>query len=572
MSIQAARRRICLAAAGFGMVALTAVIGGCAADSWFDPSVLGRYENTPAVAPILDRLDIIESELDETLETTPPTASDLIPEVQPYVVGVSDVLTVDIFELFAPNTPYQVQRVVDQTGRMTVPLVGDVECAGYTEEQIRDYIKDILDPDVLIDPQVSVIAETKRENTFTIIGPGIQNATMILPEPRFLLLDALAQAGGIPATAENIYIIRQIPLSDKVVEGWRKVGGDQPRPTAEAGRDSEGTEAELDAAELEDLIDELTDPALLDKAPAGDDELMQEPAASDAGALDLGAGDEEEFLARALEGGEASDAAAVIHRADLGAGSDASNGTQPVDMARDSMVSTAAGQDQIEPAIEVPDPSGLGSGGGPAGKWLYLNGKWVRVVTSEDRREAAEAATRGGTLAVDTDADQLVTQRIIRIPVRPLLEGNARYNIVVRPDDVVRLPDVPQGFIYIGGEVARPGPYTVSPYGDLTLTRAIEAAGGLGPLGIPEKVDVTRLIAGDRQITVKLNLRAIYAMTEPDVYLKPGDRINVGTTWYAAPLAVIRNGFRMTYGFGFLLDRNWGNDVFGPPPTRVVGN
>jgi hypothetical protein len=34
---------------------------------------------------------------------------------------------------------------------------------------------------------------------------------------------------------------------------------------------------------------------------------------------------------------------------------------------------------------------------------------------------------------------------------------------------------------------------------------------------------------------------------------------------------VIRNGFRMTYGFGFLIDRNWGNDIFGAPPTNITG-
>jgi hypothetical protein len=28
----------------------------------------------------------------------------------------------------------------------------------------------------------------------------------------------------------------------------------------------------------------------------------------------------------------------------------------------------------------------------------------------------------------------------------------------------------------------------------------------------------------------------------------------------------------MTYGFGFLLDRNWGNDVFGPPPMQETVN
>ncbi len=36
----------------------------------------------------------------------------------------------------------------------------------------------------------------------------------------------------------------------------------------------------------------------------------------------------------------------------------------------------------------------------------------------------------------------------------------------------------------------------------------------------------------------------------------------------ADPAAVVRNGFRASYGFGFLLDRNFGNDVFGAPPTN----
>ena len=47
------------------------------------------------------------------------------------------------------------------------------------------------------------------------------------------------------------------------------------------------------------------------------------------------------------------------------------------------------------------------------------------------------------------------------------------------------------------------------------------------------------------------------------------DHIIIGTSWVATPLAIIRNGFRATYGFGFLLDRNFGNDVFGAPPTNV---
>jgi hypothetical protein len=66
-----------------------------------------------------------------------------------------------------------------------------------------------------------------------------------------------------------------------------------------------------------------------------------------------------------------------------------------------------------------------------------------------------------------------------------------------------------------------------------------------------------------------VNLAAIRNRAEPDIFMRRDDHVHIGTNFFAAPLAVIRNGFRFTYGFGFLLDRNFGNDVFGPPPTNI---
>ncbi len=79
-------------------------------------------------------------------------------------------------------------------------------------------------------------------------------------------------------------------------------------------------------------------------------------------------------------------------------------------------------------------------------------------------------------------------------------------------------------------------------------------------------------MAKNREATIRLNLAAIRQKTEPDLYLKPDDHVIIGTSWLAPWLAVIRNGFRATYGFGFLLDRNFGNDVFGAPPSNFLGN
>ncbi|MEY2715987.1 MAG: hypothetical protein RIT24_2330, partial [Planctomycetota bacterium] len=64
----------------------------------------------------------------------------------------------------------------------------------------------------------------------------------------------------------------------------------------------------------------------------------------------------------------------------------------------------------------------------------------------------------------------------------------------------------------------------------------------------------------------RIDLAAIRNRSEPDVYMQANDHVIIGTNFIATPLAVIRNGFRMTYGFGFLLDRNFGTDVFGVPP------
>jgi len=150
------------------------------------------------------------------------------------------------------------------------------------------------------------------------------------------------------------------------------------------------------------------------------------------------------------------------------------------------------------------------------------------------------------------------------VPYDRLLAGDMRYNIVVRPGDVIRVPARNAGFVYAMGQIARPGAYTVPGESVLTIKQLIASAGGLGQLANPERVDLIRRTGPYQETTVRLNVRSIFNGTEPDIYLKPDDTLNFGTSWYSTPLAVTRNGFRMTYGFGFILDRNFSSNVFGP--------
>lgn len=194
--------------------------------------------------------------------------------------------------------------------------------------------------------------------------------------------------------------------------------------------------------------------------------------------------------------------------------------------------------------------------------WVFDagTGRWVRGAPS------ARAGARPGRPAPAPQASMYAT-RIIEIDYQSLVKGDPNLDIVIRPADRIYVEPPETGFIYIDGEVARPGVYSLeNDNGRLTLSRFVSAAGGLGQLAIPNRVDLIRVVGKDREATIRVDLAAIRNRSEPDIYMRPDDHVIIGTSFFATPLAVIRNGFRMTYGFGFLLDRNFGNDVFGPPP------
>ncbi len=192
---------------------------------------------------------------------------------------------------------------------------------------------------------------------------------------------------------------------------------------------------------------------------------------------------------------------------------------------------------------------------GSSSPWVNIDGKWVKL----DAMTRAARGVEEGTAIEDIR----VSQRVVEIPYELLLRGDMRYNVVIRPGDIIRVPPAALGNVYAGGQISRPGTYGLPGDRDLTLKQLVISAGGLNGVAIPNRVDLTRRIGADREATVRLNLKAIFNGTQPDIFLKPNDTINIGTNFFASHLASIRNSFRFSYGFGFILDRNFGPDVFG---------
>lgn len=146
--------------------------------------------------------------------------------------------------------------------------------------------------------------------------------------------------------------------------------------------------------------------------------------------------------------------------------------------------------------------------------------------------------------------------RVITIEVENLMNGVPSQNIVIRPLDLIYVSHGAMGEYYMAGNVARPGAYEIHGHG-ATLKQAIASAGGFGPLAWPARAEIVRRLNNDEEQIIQVNLDSIFAGTEADVMLKPNDLVNVGTTALSPFLSVARSAFRLSYGFGFVYDRNF---------------
>ena len=219
---------------------------------------------------------------------------------------------------------------------------------------------------------------------------------------------------------------------------------------------------------------------------------------------------------------------------------------------------------------------------------MFRDGQWVPVPVGQPepqqivgrpeprqivgRYEPLEAPARPadeGGLPEELEWDRAVQTRLIKIPADRLLAGDPRYNIVIKPGDTIHVPVDIIGEAYIMGNVNRTGFINLTGR-PMTLKMAIAAAGGLGQLAWPKRVEVVRRIGENREEIVMVDLDRIARGEQPDFFIKPHDLINVGTHATSRWLAVLRNAFRASYGFGFAYDRNFAyQDYFGITYTPV---
>jgi polysaccharide export outer membrane protein len=124
-----------------------------------------------------------------------------------FVIGNDDVLAINVWK--EPDVSRSVP--VRSDGKISLPLVGEIQAAGETplklEQGIADRLKAFMD-----EPEVTVIVEQIKSQKFNILGYVNKPGSYALSNSA-TVLDAIAIAGGFRdfAKKKSIYVLRQNP-------------------------------------------------------------------------------------------------------------------------------------------------------------------------------------------------------------------------------------------------------------------------------------------------------------------------------------------------------------------------
>ena len=124
-----------------------------------------------------------------------------------FVIGNGDVLAVSIWK--QPDLSRSVP--VRSDGRISLPLIGEVQATGQTPLKLEEEISNKFKP-FLTEPEVTVIVEQINSQKFNILGRVAKPGSYPLVYPT-TVLDAIALAGGCRdfAKQKSIYILRRQP-------------------------------------------------------------------------------------------------------------------------------------------------------------------------------------------------------------------------------------------------------------------------------------------------------------------------------------------------------------------------
>ncbi len=124
-----------------------------------------------------------------------------------YEIGAADVVRVAVWR----NPELSAEVPVRPDGRISVPLLGDIQAAGLTTAELRDRIAAGLS-DYVTAPDVTVTVTQVNSKVVYLVGEVLRPTAIPLTR-KMRVLDAIAVAGGFSPFADkgDVKVLRQRP-------------------------------------------------------------------------------------------------------------------------------------------------------------------------------------------------------------------------------------------------------------------------------------------------------------------------------------------------------------------------
>jgi polysaccharide export outer membrane protein len=124
-----------------------------------------------------------------------------------YIIGANDILAINVWK--EPDVTRSVP--VRSDGKISLPLVGELQASGQTPRQLEQEITKRLQS-YISEPEVTVIVTDSKSQKMNILGMVVRPGAYLLTS-NTTALDAIAMAGGFKdfAKQKSIYILRQSP-------------------------------------------------------------------------------------------------------------------------------------------------------------------------------------------------------------------------------------------------------------------------------------------------------------------------------------------------------------------------
>jgi len=157
----------------------------------------GRNESAPQSAPV--KVEAPKAVPNQTTDASPAAV-----DPHTYVVGAEDVLFIKVWREMDFTGSYMVRP----DGKITVPLVGDVQASGLTPERLGSQLEQAL-ADFINKPDVSVTVSQVNSKKYYLTGQLYRTGEFPLVVPT-RVFDALANGGGFRdfANHKKIIIVR----------------------------------------------------------------------------------------------------------------------------------------------------------------------------------------------------------------------------------------------------------------------------------------------------------------------------------------------------------------------------